>query len=127
MRKLTSFIGLVTAPVVALVLLAAPAAMSASSTDGPNMAADGKALFLANKCDACHSVTAKSVECAKPAHFEKDLSAVTDDAAFVKKFLKKEVTKKETKDGVDKEVKHKKMWSGSEEDLDAILAWLGIK
>ncbi|TNF30833.1 MAG: c-type cytochrome [Deltaproteobacteria bacterium] len=117
MRKLSVFSVLVAGPVVALTFLAAPG-FSAELPTGASMA-DGKALFLENKCDKCHSVTSKGVEAAKPDKAV-DLSTVSGDADFLAKFLKKEATK--AVDG--KDVKHKKKWGGSDEDLSAIIGWL---
>ncbi|TNF35986.1 MAG: c-type cytochrome, partial [Deltaproteobacteria bacterium] len=82
--------------------------------------ADGKALFLDNKCDSCHSVTSKGVAGKKP---EKafDLSAVKDGKDLLVKYLKKEVAKANA-DG--EEAKHKKKWGGSDEELSALVDWL---
>jgi cytochrome c1 len=97
-------------------------------------AADGKDLFLAAKCNTCHSVTAAGIEKKKPtaeeaktAEKEKpdpdekkppDLSSVGLDhkADWIAKFI----TKKETLDGE----KHKKLYKGTDEELKTLSTWL---
>lgn len=82
-------------------------------------AADGKEVFLANKCNLCHAVSSAGIEATTKSDKMKgpDLSAVeAHDPAFLAKYLKQE----ETLDGE----KHKKGWSGSEEDLQTLIAWL---
>lgn len=90
---------------------AAPAAAAAAA------APDGKALFLAQKCDMCHSVpaagitrTTKSEKVAGP-----DLPGKHTDAAFLKKYL----AKQEAIDGKkhSKEVK-------AEADAAALVEWI---
>jgi len=116
MRKLSTLTILVAGPLVALAFISAPG-VSAELPENAYMA-DGKALFLENSCDKCHSVTAKGVEAQKKNHG--DLSKVAEDADFLTKYLKKEV-EKETKGEMKK---HKKKWKGSDGDLKAIIGWL---
>jgi mono/diheme cytochrome c family protein len=73
--------------------------------------ADGKAVFVAQKCTKCHS--APGIKGGK-----KDLAGVakTRSAAWMKKWLLKE----ETIDGK----KHKKGFSGTPAELDAVVKWL---
>lgn len=97
--------------------------------------ADGKDLFLAAKCNTCHSVTAAGIDKKKPTEAEAaeaakaekadkdekkppDLSSVGLDkkADWIAKFL----TKKETLDGE----KHKKLYKGTDEELKTLSAWL---
>lgn len=82
-------------------------------------AADGKEIFLANKCNLCHSVSSAGIEATTKSDAMKgpDLSASEPhDPAFLTKYLKQE----ETVDGK----KHKKGWSGSDEDLKTLIAWV---
>ena len=98
-------------------------------------APDGKDLFLAAKCNSCHSVTAAGIEKKKPTAEEAaaaakekpdpnakkppDLSSVGLDkkADWISKFI----TKKETLDGE----KHKKLYKGTDEELKTLSTWLG--
>lgn len=96
--------------VVVLVGLGAPAIEAGD---------DGKAAFLENKCNTCHSID--SQEIAKKSEKMKgtDLSNIGNQAESVewlKGYIKKEIKK-------DDEA-HKKTWKGSEEQLDAIVEWL---
>ncbi|HEX4954566.1 MAG TPA: cytochrome c [Thermoanaerobaculia bacterium] len=83
-------------------------------------APDGKALFLAQKCNLCHSVssvgitaTSKSEKTAGP-----DLTTVAKphDAAFMKDFLLKKVDLNGKK--------HLKEFKGTDEELTALIAWV---
>jgi len=95
--------------------------------------ADGKDLFLAAKCNTCHSITAAGIDKKKPTEAEAaeaaktadkdekkppDLSSVGLDkkADWIAKFI----TKKETLDGE----KHKKLYKGTEEELNTLSTWL---
>ncbi|HEV8481158.1 MAG TPA: c-type cytochrome [Candidatus Eisenbacteria bacterium] len=94
---------------------------------------EGKDLFLAAKCNTCHSVTAAGIEKKKPTAEEAaeaakvadkdekkppDLSSVGLDkkADWIAKFI----TKKETLDGE----KHKKLYKGTDGELNTLSAWL---
>jgi len=79
---------------------------------------DGKAIFLSQKCNICHSVptagierTMKSEKMAGP-----DLVNIKEDAAFLTKFLHKQVDLKGKK--------HGKAFTGSDEELAALIAWI---
>jgi mono/diheme cytochrome c family protein len=79
---------------------------------------DGKAIFLAQKCNLCHSVptagitrTVKSEKMAGP-----DLVNVKEDAAFLGKFLRKQADLNGKK--------HGKAFTGSDEELGALVAWI---
>lgn len=82
-------------------------------------AADGKALFEAKKCNLCHSVEsqgiAKKSEKMKGAELS-NIGASIESAESLKKFLIQETMK----DGE----KHKKKWSGTDEELDTIVNWV---
>jgi len=89
---------------------------SASAAGAP----DGKAIFLAQKCNLCHSVSAAGI--VRQTQSEKvagpDLTTATakHDKAFLTKFLKKE----EMIDGK----KHGKEWKGTDQELGALIDWL---
>ena len=79
---------------------------------------DGKAIFLAQKCNMCHSVptqgivrTMKSEKMAGP-----DLVNVKEDAAFLNKFLRKQADLNGKK--------HGKAFTGTDEELGALIAWI---
>jgi mono/diheme cytochrome c family protein len=110
---------------VALLLLVTPIAVALffSADAVPASAAappDGKAIFLAQKCNLCHSVSAAGIE--RQTKSEKvagpDLTTATakHDKAFLEKFL----LKQETVDGK----KHGKEWKGTPQELDALIDWL---
>lgn len=79
---------------------------------------DSKAVFLAQKCNLCHSVptagierTTKSEKVAGP-----DLVNIKEDAATLTKFLRKQADLNGKK--------HAKAFTGSDEELAALIAWI---
>jgi cbb3-type cytochrome oxidase cytochrome c subunit len=83
--------------------------------------APGKTLFLANKCDTCHSMAAENIkQKVKPTgkKVPPDLSNIGEKrtAEWLMKYLKRTET-------VNNE-KHPKPWSGKEEDLNVLAKWL---
>ena len=82
-------------------------------------AADGKEVFLAQKCNLCHAVSSAGIEATTTNEKLKgpDLSTVEmPDAATLAAYLKQE----EMIEGK----KHKKKFTGSDEELNALIAWL---
>lgn len=81
---------------------------------------DGKEIFLATKCDLCHSVSAAGIQAkAKSEKMQgKDLTDVgtRHEREWIGKFVRGE----ETLDGA----KHKRPFKGSDEELKALLDWL---
>jgi|CXWL01.1.fsa_nt_gi mono/diheme cytochrome c family protein len=81
---------------------------------------DGKAVFDAQKCQTCHSVSKAGIESKTKSGklFGGDLSAVAAklDPAWAAKFIKGD----EKKDG---EI-HKKKSTATDADLAALIAWL---
>ena len=81
-------------------------------------AADGKEIFLGQKCNMCHAVSSAGIT---PTGKIKapDLTglAAKEDAAWLGKFLKKEAADKKGK-------KHIKPFTGSAEDLTTLVDWL---
>ncbi len=96
--------------VAGLLTTAAPAAETGKTPDG-------KAIFLAQKCNTCHAVSSAAIE---PAGKIKapDLTdkAAKTDAAELGKYLRKEVPIRDKK--------HVKAFTGSDEELGALIAWL---
>jgi cytochrome c5 len=94
----------------------ATSASAATAATAP----DGKATFLGQKCNLCHSVSAAGIE--RTTKSEKvagpDLTTATaqHDKAFLTRFLKKE----EMIDGK----KHGKEWKGTDAELSALIDWL---
>lgn len=88
----------------------------ASSSDG----LDGKEIFLGQKCNLCHGVEAAGIEATTKSDKLKgpDLSAVTErhEDEWIAEYLRKE----ETLDGEE----HKKPFTGSDEELGAMIQWL---
>jgi hypothetical protein len=83
----------------------------------------GKKAFVANKCNMCHAVSAEGIEktmktSATAKVVQPDLSGIgaKHDADFFIKYLKKEADLNGKK--------HTKGWTGKEEDLKSIAAWL---
>jgi mono/diheme cytochrome c family protein len=108
-------IGFTLSVLVAIFLLAALYSGPAAGQAGK---LDGKALFLAQKCNMCHSVptagierTMKSEKMAGP-----DIVDLKPDAATLTKFLRKEAEINGKK--------HSKAFTGSDEELAALVAWM---
>ena len=110
--------------IVAFILAAATATRSVAG--GPK---DGKAIFVENKCQSCHSIKSQGLEKkqaptdeaapAEGARKPPDLSDAGNahDAAWMAKFLMKlESTKKGDK--------HKRKFKSSEADLKTLTVWL---
>lgn len=92
---------------------AAPA--MAASSDG----LDGEQVFLGQKCNLCHGVEAADIEAKTKSDKLKgpDLSGVTErhDDEWIAHYLRKE----ETLNGEE----HTKPFTGSDEELGALIAW----
>jgi mono/diheme cytochrome c family protein len=100
-----------TAFLVAVVLAALAFGPSAS-------AVDGKEIFLAQKCNMCHSVSTAGIERTTKSEkmAAKDLINLDKDAAALTKYIKKETDL----DGK----KHGKAWTGTDEELGAVVTWI---
>jgi len=79
---------------------------------------DGKAIFLAQKCNMCHSIPPAGIEATTKSEKMKgpDLVDLKPSADTLGKFLRKEVEKNGKK--------HAKAFVGSDEELGALIAWL---
>ncbi len=99
----------------AALLVVGAFALAAPTAEG----ADGKEVFLAQKCNLCHAVSSAGIEATTKSEKLKgpDLSTVElPDAATLAAYLKKE----QEIDGK----KHSKQFTGSDEELQALIAWL---
>ena len=107
-------LGFTVSIVLAVILLAAfysgPAAGQAKL--------DGKAIFLAQKCNMCHSVSTAAIEATTKSEKMKgpDLVNLKQDAKALTDYL----MKKSDLNGK----KHTKGFTGSEEELKALIAWM---
>ena len=81
----------------------------------------GSDLFLAAKCNLCHGVISVGIEAKTKSEklLGPDLGGVTAglEAEWISQFVRKQVQKDE-KD-------HKKEYKGTDEDLAALIQWLG--
>jgi mono/diheme cytochrome c family protein len=111
-------IGFTLSILAVVVLLAVFYSGPASGAAAP--AKDGKQLFLDQKCNLCHSVSSAGIE--RTMKSEKmagpDLTnlAAKQDAATLTKYLHKQVEINGKK--------HGKTFTGSDEDLAAVVSWL---
>jgi cytochrome c2 len=100
-----------------LLVLAASAVAPLLFAAEPAKTLDGKAIFTAQKCDMCHAVSSADI---KPTGKIKapDLAgkAVKHDATALGKYLRKE-------EAINNK-KHLKPFTGSDEELGALIAWL---
>jgi mono/diheme cytochrome c family protein len=78
---------------------------------------DGKQIFLDQKCNMCHSVSSAGITPTSKIKAP-DLAGLAskEDPAFLTKFLKKAADKNGKK--------HIKPFTGSDEELAAVVAWL---
>jgi len=101
--------------------LSGPVYAGLAAADG-GAAGDGKAIFLAEKCNTCHGVAAAGIEAKvkseKMRGPDLDESVIGEvDRAELVAFVKGE--------GEIDGKKHKKPFKGSDEELAAMLDWLG--
>jgi cytochrome c5 len=109
----------VSSTLLAAVLLIAVAS-SAPAPAAAQAKLDGKAIFLAQKCNMCHDVSSAGITATTKSAAVKgpDLTgaAAKRDAKLLGEYLRK-------KADVDGK-KHKKEFTGSDEELGALIAWL---
>lgn len=102
----------------------------AGSSQAQEQTTDGKGIFVANKCTACHAIKAAGLEMKKEATEGEegesedqapDLSSVGNEhnAEWLMAYL----TKKEAINGK----KHMKKFKGSEDDLKLLAEWLAAQ
>lgn len=109
-------IGFTLSVLAAVVLLAVFYSGPANGAAAP--AKDGKQIFLAQKCNVCHSVSSAGIEKTMKSMTAPDLTdlAAKQDAATLTKYLHKQVEINGKK--------HGKTFTGSDEDLAAVVSWL---
>jgi mono/diheme cytochrome c family protein len=82
-------------------------------------AADGKEIFLGQKCNLCHTIDSQEIAKTSEKMKAPDLSnaaGLIESADWAKKFLKKEVKKDDKA--------HQREFKGTDEELDAVVQWL---
>mgnify|MGYP006171606365 CR=1 FL=1 len=81
---------------------------------------DGKAIFLAQKCNLCHSVSSAGIEATTKSEKVKgpDIKGLADrhDRGWVEKWLRQEIEVNGKK--------HSKAFKGSDEDFATLVDWL---
>jgi mono/diheme cytochrome c family protein len=123
MKTLIQLVALVALPLVLLaVLVTLPTAAAPLPAAEGGM--DGKAIFLAQKCNLCHSVSTAGIEAKIKSDKMKgpDLVGVLDaehDAEWIGKFLHKQADLEGKK--------HAKEFTGSDEELTALIDWLAAQ
>jgi mono/diheme cytochrome c family protein len=98
---------------VSSALFAGTAILATANAAAP----DGKQVFLDQKCNMCHAVSSAGISPTSKIKAP-DLAGLAskEDPAWITKFLKKEADKNGKK--------HIKPFTGSGEDLAAVVAWL---
>ncbi len=117
MKKAMPWVFLITVTVLCLALFALPAAPAAGEEGS-----DAQKLFAeTHKCSMCHGVAAAGIEAKTKSEKMKgpDLSGYTSDKELSE--IADYVRKQTELDGKS----HKKEFKGSDEELQAILDWLG--
>jgi hypothetical protein len=113
MKRIASFLALVAIFLFPVVLALTVPAIAAG--DAP-----GQGIFIAQKCNMCHSIDALGIEATTKSEKMKasDLSKIgaAHDAAFLAKYLQKE-------EQVGGEA-HKASWKGSDAELAQLTDWL---
>ena len=99
------------------ILYSGPGAAPAAAQAGKVL--DGKQIFLAQKCNLCHSISPAGITATTKSEKMKgpDLTGLAKrDAKLLNGYLRKtaDINKK----------KHVKQFTGSDEELGAMLAWL---
>jgi cytochrome c5 len=111
MKTLGFTLSIVLTVVLLAILYSGPGAAAAQP------ALDGKAIFLAQKCNMCHSIPPAGIEHTMKTSKAPDLVGLAKtDAKLLTGYLKK------TADINGK--KHVKAFTGSDEELGALISWL---
>jgi mono/diheme cytochrome c family protein len=113
MRTIGFTLSIVLTVVLLAILYASPAAAQSAKV------LDGKQLFLAQKCNLCHSVSPAGIEATTKSEKIKgpDLVGLSKkDAKLLNGYLRKsaDINGK----------KHGKQFTGSDEEIGALIAWL---
>ncbi len=113
MKTLGFTLSIVLTVVLLAILYSGPGAAAAAAQP----ALDGKAIFLAQKCNMCHSVTPAGIAATMKTSKAPDLVGLAKtDAKLLTGYLKK------TADINGK--KHVKAFTGSDAELGALISWL---
>jgi len=116
MKKLALFAITLVAPLLLVAVTISSAAYAGPATGG---SLDGKTIFLESKCNLCHSVSSAGIEAKMQGKMAgPDLTGVGErhEAALIGGFLRG-----------DAEIggkAHKKKFTGSDEELAALIDWL---
>ena len=106
-------------PIAGLLVFVVAAFLANPAASEDNGAA-GKTLFLNQKCNLCHSIPPAGIEAMTKSAAIKGPDLVNlsqkHDKAWIEKWLRLE----ETMNGK----KHKKKFTGSDEELDTLVDWL---
>jgi mono/diheme cytochrome c family protein len=111
MKALGFTVSVLAAAVLLAALYSGPAA-------GQPAKLDGKAIFLAQKCNMCHSVPPAGITATTKSEKVKgpDLVNVKHDAKVLVDYLRKKADVNGKK--------HSKAFTGSDEELGALIAWI---
>lgn len=116
MKQTLGFTLSIVLTVVMLAILYSGPAATPAAAQGAKL--DGKAIFLAQKCNLCHSVSTAGIAATTKSEKMKgpDLVNLKHDAKLLNGYLRKtaEINGK----------KHVKGFTGSDEELGALMAWL---
>lgn len=92
--------------------------VAAAAQDDPGL--DGKKIFMAEKCNLCHGVSSAGIEATTKSEKVRgpDLTGVAErhDSDFLVSYLRRD----EELEGE----KHKKAFTGSDEEIGALVSWL---
>jgi cytochrome c5 len=119
MKKLLVLPTVFGVPLLILAALAVAFPTAAGALPAGDGGMDGKAIFLAQKCDMCHSVSTAGIEAKSKAMKAPDLAGVVTaehDAKWIGEFLHKQADLNGKK--------HGKTFTGSDEELKALISWL---
>lgn len=103
-----------------LLLATLTLAFAVTFVSSAGAAVDGKAIFLAQKCNLCHGIAAAGITPTSTKVKAPDLTGKVKaaDAPKLIKFLRK------LEPGGEKNKKHAKEFKGTDEEVQAILDWL---
>ncbi len=108
-------------PLALLILLLTVESRAGDGDQQSGSGTGGRTIFLAQKCNMCHSVQSAGIEATTKSKKMKgpDLTGITSrrETDWIAKYIRKEVQL----DGRD----HKKEFKGSEKELAAVISWLG--
>ena len=116
MKQTVGFTLSVIATVTLLAVLYSGAVVTPAAAQPKTL--DGKATFMAQKCNMCHSIPAAGIEATTKSEKVKgpDINDLKTDATMLAKILRKQADLNGKK--------HTKAFTGSDEELGALIAWL---